>query len=245
MHHFFAMPEQIGHEEIQLTGGDVAHIKNVLRMKPGTQISVYDGAYKEYICEITELGDEMVRARILKTVEQKRELASKLTLFQGLPKGDKMDLIIQKAVELGACRIVPVRMKRCVVKLDEKKAAAKVTRWNEIARSAAKQSGRGILPEVAPVMDFTQALLEAEKLDVRLAPYEYAENMAESKERIFGILPGQSVGIFIGPEGGFEETEIAEAQKHGAALISLGRRILRTETAGLCVLSILMFALEQ
>ena len=156
-----------------------------------------------------------------------------------------MELIIQKAVELGAYAIVPVETKRCVVKLDEKKAAKKTARWQQIAESAAKQSKRMLIPKIHEVMSFQDALKLAEELDIRLIPYELAKGMKETKEILNQIRPGQSVGIFIGPEGGFEENEISQALEKGAQAITLGRRILRTETAGLAILSVLMFQLEN
>ena len=173
------------------------------------------------------------------------ELSSKVYLFQGLPKADKMELIIQKAVELGVYEIVPVAAKRCVVKLDDKKAKKKIERWQQIAESAAKQAGRGVIPEVKDVLSFKEALKYAKDLDVVLIPYELAEGMKETKQLISEIKPGQSVGIFIGPEGGFERAEVEQAMEAGAKPITLGRRILRTETAGLTILSVLMFQLED
>ena len=155
-----------------------------------------------------------------------------------------MELIVQKCVELGVYQIIPVAMKRCVVRLDEKKAAKKAERWNCISESAAKQAGRGIIPEVRPVVDYKRALDLAKELDVVLLPYELAEDMSVTKETIAAISPGQSVGIFIGPEGGFEREEVEQALKIGARSITLGRRILRTETAGLAIIAALMFHLE-
>ena len=156
-----------------------------------------------------------------------------------------MELIIQKAVELGAFSIIPVETKRCVVKLDAKKAAKKVVRWQQIAESAAKQSKRMLIPHVHEVITFKEALKYAESMDIRLIPYELAKGMPETKEILDELRPGQSIGIFIGPEGGFEEEEVSKALEAGAHAITLGRRILRTETAGLAILSVLMFQLEN
>ena len=142
-------------------------------------------------------------------------------------------------------QIIPVALKRCVVKLDEKKARKKVSRWQEISKSAAKQSGRGIVPEVKNVLSWKEALELAAKLDVRLIPYELAEGMDKTKKLLAAIQPGQSIGIFIGPEGGFEKAEVSEALEKGAEAVTLGRRILRTETAGITTLSVLMFQLEE
>ena len=245
MHRFFAEPGQIGEKEIVITGADVNHIRNVLRMRADEEVLIADGQGAEYRCKLTELGENEVRAQILWKLDGNAELASAVTLFQGLPKSDKMDLIVQKCVELGVSRIVPVSTKRAVVKLDAKKEQTRLKRWNTISESAAKQSGRGVIPEVSGVMSFGKALEEAKKLDVLLIPYERAEHMAETRRVIGEIRPGQSVGILIGPEGGFEESEVEEAVAAGAKAITLGKRILRTETAGLAVLAMLSYLLEE
>ncbi len=245
MHRFFAEPDQIGEKEIVITGADVNHIRNVLRMRTEEEVLIADGRGAEYRCKLTELGENEVRAQILWKLDGNAELASAITLFQGLPKSDKMDLIVQKCVELGVNRIVPVSTKRAVVKLDAKKEQTRLKRWNTISESAAKQSGRGVIPEVSGVMSFGKALEEAKKLDVLLIPYERAEHMAETRRVMGEIRPGQSVGIFIGPEGGFEESEVEEAVAAGAQAITLGRRILRTETAGLAVMAMLGYLLEE
>ena len=221
------------------------HIRNVLRMRTEEEVLIADGQGAEYRCKLTDLGENEVRAQILWKLDGNAELASAVTLFQGLPKSDKMDLIVQKCVELGVDRIVPVSTKRAVVKLDAKKEQTRLKRWNTISESAAKQSGRGVIPEVSGVMSFEKALEEAKKLDVLLIPYERAEHMAETRRVMGEIRPGQSVGIFIGPEGGFEESEVEEAVTAGAKAITLGKRILRTETAGLAVMSMLSYLLEE
>lgn len=244
MQHFFVIPEQVGETEIYVTGQDVNHMKNVLRMKIGEQVEISDGNNKKYLCEVSAYEDEQAVLRILELREADTELKSRLYLFQGLPKNDKMELIVQKAVELGAYEVIPVSMKRCVVKLDAKKAAKKVERWNSISESAAKQAGRSIIPKVSDVVSYREALERAEQMDVVLVPYELEEGMAETKKLLHQIQPGQSVGIFIGPEGGFEREEVEQAIEAGAHPVTLGRRILRTETAGFTMLSILMFELE-
>ncbi len=245
MHRFFAEPGQIGEKEIVITGADVNHIRNVLRMRTGEEVLIADGRGAEYRCKLTDLSENEVRAQILWKLDGNAELASAVTLFQGLPKSDKMDLIVQKCVELGVDRIVPVSTKRAVVKLDAKKEETRLKRWNTISESAAKQSGRGVIPEVSGVMSFEKALEEAKKLEVLLIPYERAEHMAETRRVMGEIRPGQSVGVFIGPEGGFEESEVEEAVAAGARAITLGRRILRTETAGLAVMAMLGYLLEE
>lgn len=254
MYHFFVEPSQVHEEYVEILGGDVNHMKNVLRMKVGEEITVSDGFGHEYLCRVEELLEDSVHVGILERREVSVELPSRLILFQCLPKGDKLELIIQKAVELGASEIVPVASRRCVVKLEAKKEANKRKRWQAIAESAAKQSGRAIVPEVKPVVKFSQALTQAELLDVRLIPYECADELLEdghssamqkTRKLLSGIRRGQSVGIFIGPEGGLDKEEVDAAIAAGVKPITLGKRILRTETAGLCILSVLMFQLEE
>ncbi|MEY8352877.1 16S rRNA (uracil(1498)-N(3))-methyltransferase [Lachnospiraceae bacterium 54-53] len=244
MHHFFVNQDQVGPDAITITGPDVNHIKNVLRMGAGEQVLISNGVDRDYVCELAAVTSEEVTARIISVDEGGRELPAKLFLFQGLPKGDKMELIIQKAVELGVYRIIPMETKRTVVKLDKKKEEAKLRRFAAVSESAAKQSGRLIVPEVAKVMTFREALTLARELDFMIIPFEHAKNMAETREVLYGIKPGMSAGIFIGPEGGFEDSEVELAETLGARQITLGRRILRTETAGLAVLSVLAFHLE-
>ena len=244
MYQFFVEENQVTGDKIAILGPDVNHIKNVLRMKVGEEIAVSNGEDgREYRCGIEEIGEEIICSlRFIK--EDGVELPSKITLFQGLPKADKMELIVQKAVELGVYEISPGETKRAVVKLDDKKAAKKVERWNAISEGGAKQSGRNVIPEVKPVMTLKEAIQYAESLDVILIPYELAEGMEETRQVIESIHPGQTIGIFIGPEGGFETQEVEYAINHGAKAITLGKRILRTETAGLTTLSILMYHLE-
>ena len=247
MQRFFAEAHQIDEEahRICITGSDVNHIRNVLRMRTGEELWISDGREKEYHCQIEEVREDEILLHILYVQEPEYELPSRIYLFQGLPKGDKMEWIIQKAVELGVCGIIPVDMKRCVVKLDEKKAQKKIVRWQQISESAAKQSKRMLVPEVHSVVSLKEAAVLAGRLDVILLPYEMASGMQSTKEQIRQIQPGQSIGIFIGPEGGFEESEVALLKDTGAKVITLGKRILRTETAGLALLSVLMFRLEQ
>ena len=245
MQQFFAEPSWIRENKIFMQGSDVNHIRNVLRMKPGEDVRVNDGRGKTYLCCISSYEEQTAVLDILKELDSDTELPSRIILFQGLPKGDKMEWIVQKAVELGAYSIVPFAAKRSVVKLDEKKAAKKRARWQLIAKGAAEQSGRGIIPEVSTVRTFAEALGMAGDLDVVLIPYELEEGMKETARVLENIECGQSMGIFIGPEGGFEEEEVERAKEAGAYAITLGKRILRTETAGLTTLSVLMYHLES
>lgn len=246
MHHFFVNPEQVEDGLIRITGSDVNHIKNVLRIRQGEEMLVSDGTGRDYLCQAEEITGQEVTVRILETEEEGRELLSRIWLFQGLPKSDKMEFIIQKAVELGAAGIVPVTTRNTVVKLDPKKEEAKVKRWQAIAESAAKQSKRSLVPRVSGIMTLKEAFdyVESQGFSVRLIPYEHEAGMDGTKTELDAAGPGQDIAVFIGPEGGFDEREIELALSKGVRPISLGRRILRTETAGLALLSVLMMRLE-
>ena len=244
MHQFFVEDNQIGREFVTITGPDVNHIKNVLRMKPGEKIRISNQKGRDYFCEIAEVGDSFVQADILKENAPSTELSGKIYLFQGIPKGNRMETVIEKAVELGVYEIIPVAMKYCVVKLDEKKAEAKVNRWQKLSETAAKQSKRSLIPKIHSVMSYSEAVKYASGCDVRLVPYENENGMHAAKKAFSSIKEGDSVSVFIGPEGGFAEEEI-EAVRDTMQIISLGRRILRTDTAGIAIMSALMLEMEM
>ena len=243
MFQFFVEPGQITAQEAEITGGDVNHIRNVLRMKAGEQVRISDQQGQDFLCRIEKLEESRILLRIQEKC-QGTEPPIKITLFQGLPKGDKMELVVQKGVELGASEIVPVAMQNCVVKLDQKRAEHKRARWQAIAESAAKQSKRSLVPVVRPVCTFSEAAAYARELDVRLFPYEQERGMAHTREVLQKVKKGDSVGIFIGPEGGFSAGEV-ESIRHEMEIISLGNRILRTETAGLAGLAMLLYEVEE
>lgn len=246
MYQFFVEPGQIQDRKVTITGSDVNHIRNVLRMKPGEEIAVSNGIDgREYRCGIETFTEDEVICSLRFIKEEAVELPSRIYLFQGLPKADKMELIVQKAVELGAYEVIPLAVRRCVVKLDAKKAAGKVIRWQGIAEAAAKQSRRGIIPQVQPIMSMREAVEYARAMDSKLIPYELAEDMRHTRQIIEAVKPGTDIAVFIGPEGGFEQEEIRMALQAGIEPVTLGRRILRTETAGLTVLSWLMYHLES
>lgn len=251
MYLFFVDGSAIRENRAEITGPDVNHIKNVLRMKPGDKIRISDGEELCYNCVIEEFRESSegengaVLLKLLSRDEDGTELPAEIVLYQGLPKGDKMELVIQKNVELGIKAIVPVATRRAVVKLDKKKAEAKIRRWNAISESAAKQSKRTVIPEVRPVMTFKEAIDSASEFDCKFIPYENAEGMAYTRQMLSFVKPGTRTAIFIGPEGGFDEEEIAYAREKGFLPVSLGRRILRTETAGFTLLAALMIQLEK
>ena len=243
MHRFFADERGIVENIAYLNAEDAGHALRVLRLENGDEVELVC-APARYLAEIDSTEDGEVRLRVTEKLRD-TEAQTRVTLYQGLPKADKMELIIQKAVELGVYEIIPMATARAVVKLDQKKAAAKVKRWQAISESAAKQSKRLLIPEVKEPVKFSEALKLASDLDVRLIPYELAEGMDGTRRIIQSVKPGQSVAVFIGPEGGFEEAEVELAKEAGFQAITLGRRILRTETAGMTVLSILMYQLEE
>lgn len=250
MYHFYSENASIADGRITLSGPDVNHIKNVLRMRVGEQLIVCDGEGTDHYCSIEDFGEGNVIVSVHESSANQSELGTSLILFQGLPKKDKMELIIEKAVELGVSQIVPVMTKRVIVKIeDSKKEEKKLQRWNAIALSAAKQSGRGIIPKVTDIMSFKEALGLAATLEKNFIPYENSGDigvdMKTSREMIKGLKGTKSIGIFIGPEGGFERSEVLEALDAGCSCLSLGNRILRTETAGLTALSVIMFELDD
>ena len=224
MHHFFVDPSSIEEGIVRIVGTDL----------------------KDYNCQVKEYGAEEGILVILSENADSRELPSRIWLFQGLPKSDKMEVILQKAVELGAAGVIPVATRNAVVKLDAKKAEAKIRRWQAIAESAAKQSKRSYIPQVGPVMSLKEAFsyIEEQKFDLRMIPYELEKGMDGTKTVLEALAPGQQVAVFIGPEGGFDEEEIQLALKMGVKPVSLGKRILRTETAGPAILALLMMKLE-
>ncbi len=249
MYNFFVNEKQRLNDKYVIKDSDFNHIKNVLRMTVGDTFLVSNNGVSN-LCEIEEFESESVIARVIEENYNDTSLPINIYLFQGLPKGDKMELIIQKTVELGVESVIPVEMNRCVVKLDDKKKKSKVSRWQSISESAAKQSKCNKIPEISEVLTYKQALEKAKELDLLLVPYESKNGMADTKEALSQIKKGMSVGILIGPEGGFDEKEIELATENGGKVVSLGKRILRTETAaittvGMCMLHAEMYLGEE
>ena len=239
MYQFFVEPSQIQGNRIVITGSDVNHIKNVLRMKPGEEIAVSNGTDgKEYRCGIEELLEEEIICTLRFIKEDGLELPARVTFFQGLPKADKMEFIVQKAVELGVSRIVPYLSKNCVSRPD--KTEKKVERWRKIAAEAAKQCGRGRLPEVAAVVPVAQAIAQAAESETALFFYEN-----ERRTGLHDALAGgvrDTVSLMVGPEGGFDPAEAKAAVDAGLQSVSLGTRILRCETAPIAALAAVLYA---
>ncbi len=244
MYNFFADASARQDNLFRITGSDLNHMKNVLRMRVGEEFLVSaDGI--SYLCRLAGYEDDAAAAEIIEEDYQNTSLPIRICLFQGLPKSDKLELIIQKAVELGAEEIVPVEMHRCIVKLDEKKKAAKRDRWQAIAEAAAKQSKRNVIPAVQAPVSFARAMEMAGEMDLFLVPYEDARGMAATRDALAKLKAGMSVGLLIGPEGGFEPREVEAAQAAGGVSVSLGRRILRTETAAITAVGMCMLCGEM
>lgn len=244
MYNFFVDKSARTGDRFRIGGKDHNHICNVLRMQAGDTFLV-SCAGASSLCRLDCIEDGAVIAEIVEENYQSTELPVRFYLFQGLLKGDKFELIIQKAVELGAAGIIPVEMKHCVMKLDEKKKKSRRERWQAIAESAAKQSKRNVIPEVEDVITYKQAMAKAAEMDLFLVPYENERGMAETREALSRIKAGMSVGILIGPEGGFDNKEIELARETGAAVISLGKRILRAETAAVTAVGMCMLHTEM
>lgn len=244
MYNFFVNEENRQGDCYFISGTDFNHIKNVLRMNMGDTFLVSENGVSN-LCEIENFDNECVIAKIIEENYNDTGLPIKIYLFQGLPKGDKMELIIQKTVELGVEKIIPVEMSRCVVKLDDKKKKSKVARWQAISESAAKQSKRNSIPEVCDVLTYKQALEMAKELDLLLVPYESKNGMEDTKTALGEIKNGMTVGILIGAEGGFDEKEVESAFHIGGKVISLGKRILRTETAAITSVAMCMLHSEM
>ena len=240
MHRFFV--PQLYNEEMYIEGVDARHISKVLRMQPGAQLQIVSDDGVSAMAEITAIDSERVTVRCLEKLAESHEPRVKLVLAQGLAKGEKMDFIIQKAVEMGAYSVIPVAMEHSVVRLDGAKAAKKVERWQKIAESAAKQSKRDIIPEVQAVQSMTEMLAKC-ACQTKIIAYECEDRLSlkaalKAAEEAGGI---SELLLIIGPEGGISEGELEQARQAGAVPVSLGRRILRAETAGLVAISAIFY----
>lgn len=243
MYNFFIKNQNLNGDMVKIEGSDFNHIKNVLRMKEGDTFLVsLDN--KNYLCQLKMFFDDHLTAEIIQKDFLDTSLNIEIHLFQGLPKSDKLELIIQKAVELGVYKIIPVQMERSIAKIENNKIKSKTERFNAIAESAAKQCKRSFIPAVSQPLSLKQALDMAKDLDLFLIPYENEQGIKSTKDALAKIKKGFKVGILIGPEGGFSDNEIELAKSVGDT-ISLGKRILRTETASITAMSMLMLHAEM
>ena len=250
---YFIKNEQIEQNQIKIVGLDINHIKNVLRMKIGDQLELCNCDTQEnFNCKIVNIEKDNIQCEILEKLQQEEESNVEVTIFQGLPKADKMEYIIQKSVELGAFNITPVEMKRCVVKLNDKDKTKKIERWQKISEGAAKQSGRNIIPKINEIVNIKKICSQIINYDLVLIAYENEKENTlkkELKELAKKIENNKDkkikIGVIVGPEGGLEEQDVQELKQNGAKIITLGKRILRTETVALNVLSVIMYELEK
>ena len=245
MPRFFVRTNQISNDNIYIIGEDVKHIKNVLRKQIGDKVEVCNqDTGDSYKCEIKNFSEDEIKTNIIEKLKNIQEKVQ-VDIYQGLPKSDKMELIIQKSVELGANAIIPVNMKRCVVKIEGKDEAKKTDRWQKIAESAAKQCGRSFIPEVKNLINVKDICNLINEYDAIIVAYENEkENTLKSELQKLNSA-NLKIGIVIGPEGGLEESDIKLLRENGARIVTLGNRILRTETVALNVLSIIMYEFEQ
>ena len=249
MPRFFVKTEQIQDETITILGEDVKHIKNVLRKDKGDKIEICNQENgKTYNCQINNIEDNSIFTKIINQIEEQEDKI-KIDIYQGLPKADKMELIIQKSVELGANAIIPVAMKRCVVKIDSKDENKKMCRWQKIAESAAKQSGRNEIPEIRHIATVEKISNLINKYDSLIVAYENEKNNTIKRElfKLKDILQEKgkiNIALIIGPEGGLEEKDVELLKQSGAKIVTLGNRILRTETVALNMLSVIRYELE-
>lgn len=248
---FFVESDSIKQNNINIGGKDVNHIKNVLRKKIDDEIIICDALKsKDYLCKISEFDEDKIICRIEEELETEVESNINVTIFQGLPKSDKMELIIQKSVELGVVEITPVEMKRCVVKLNEKEKSKKIERWQKISEVAAKQCGRSIIPQINNIISVQDICNLCDKYDIVLVAYEnekentLKQEINKIKKQLETTKKEIKIAILIGPEGGIDIVEIEKLKSAGAKIITLGKRILRTETVALNILSIIMYELE-
>ncbi|HIS69259.1 MAG TPA: 16S rRNA (uracil(1498)-N(3))-methyltransferase [Candidatus Gallacutalibacter stercoravium] len=233
MPRFFVPP--ISGDSYIVTGGDAQHIAKSLRMRPGEQLTLCDGA-TDYRCVVSSVSPQAVELQVEGREPCRSEPSLRVTLYQALPKGDRMDYVVQKAVELGVYEIAPILTERCVSRPDRQGAQKKIARWQKIAAEAAKQSGRGLVPQITPLLDFSQALERAGQAQCRLLFYEGGGGTLNE------LMPAgtQTAAVFIGPEGGFALQEVQQALDSGLSPATLGPRILRTDTAPLAALTALM-----
>ncbi|KMT21645.1 16S rRNA (uracil(1498)-N(3))-methyltransferase [Clostridium cylindrosporum] len=243
MHKFFVPKENINDDNILITGDDVKHIGKVLRLKLNETINISDGSGVEYICSINTIDKKEVSCRIIEKFENATESPIKITLFQGLPKSQKMDLIVQKGVEIGISEVRAVITNRVVVKTEARDISNKIERWNKISKEAAKQSGRGVILDISEPVSFKDAIDSLDEFDLAVMPYENQEGVGLKRILTEKGSEAKNIAIFIGPEGGFEEEEVEYAKEKGVYPVTLGPRILRTETAGFVASTIILYEL--
>ena len=250
MRKFFVENKNIilSENKILIDGDDVNHIRNVLRLELGTKIKICDKEnLKNYVSEITKINTDNIECLILEEIESETEKNVELHIFQGLPKADKMELIIQKGTELGISKYVPVKLSRCIVKLDGKDEIKKIDRWQKISEAAAKQSGRDLVPEITNLKSIKEVSELIKEYDLFLVAFEEEKENSIKNEllKIKDTLDNYKIAVLVGPEGGLQKDEVSYLEENGAKVITLGNRILRTETVAMYIASVIMYELEM
>lgn len=243
MQRYFVSPEQMMGNQIRFQGDDLHHIAKVMRSNPGDQVIVSDGTGRDFLARLSIVSKDEVIAEVIDEIRESRELPVHITLAQGLAKGEKMDLIVQKATELGVTEIIPFTSSRTIVKLDDKKEKNRITRWRKIAKEAAEQSHRSRIPDISDVVTFNELIQYGRGMDLTLIAYE-RENQGRFPKYLEDLSSGSKILLVIGPEGGFSEEEIALAVQNRFFSVTLGKRILRTETAGIVALAYCTYHFE-
>lgn len=242
MRRFLVEPDQISNNKVSILGGQAKHLKQVLRINAGEKVLVLDGLGSSYLVQLEKVTNEVVQGIIVEKVTLSTESPLELTLVQSILKGDKMDLVVQKATEIGVSRIIPLNSERTVVRISGTKAEDRRQRWEKVAQEAVKQCGRSLVPEIAPIQDWPEVISQFEETDLILLPWE-EEHQEGLKKILSSSLAAKRVIFFIGPEGGFTSKEVGFAKERGAQTVSLGPRILRAETASLAVAAVIMYTL--
>jgi len=242
---FFVSNDQIKEETIEIISDDVNHIANVLRFSKEDEITITDKDNNiSYNSKIEEIMKEKIICKILNTIEDTTESNIHITIFQGLPKSEKMEYIIQKTTELGVKEIIPVAMKRCIVKIEKKDEKKKIERWQKISEVAAKQSERDIIPKIHNIQNIQDIISKVKEFDLFIVAYEN-EEQTTLKKVLKEHFKAKKIAVLIGPEGGLEEKEVESLKENGAFVITLGKRILRTETAPITLISNIMYELDM
>ena len=246
MHRFIVDPKSIHNGHLRIYGDDLKHLRKVLRLGPGDSINVFDGTGKEFEAKLLSVDKTCALAEITASFQTEAEPEINLTLFQGLLKGEKMDLIIQKGVELGVRSIIPVITDRTVVQVDNNKSEKKALRWSKIAREASKQCRRAMVPHILEPISFDEAISESKRYEAALLLYENeSKKCLKETLKCYTINKIKEIALFVGPEGGFTPHEIEKYTNSGFYVAGLGRRILRAETAAISVISIIMYEMGE
>lgn len=243
MQRYFLDADAFSGDQVRFSGDELHHISRVMRYTAGDRVIACNGVGQALIVEFTQVNKDEATARVVEELTENRELPVEITLAQGLAKGEKMDMIVQKATEMGATRIIPFTSSRTIVKLNDKKESNRIVRWQKIAKEAAEQAHRNLVPEISEVITYKELLKVGQDYDLALIAYEQ-EQQQKLSDHLNNHSTGSKILVVIGPEGGFSEEEVSQAVNNGINSVSLGKRILRTETAGISGLAIIGYHFE-